>query len=76
MTIIAFALIIANSNNFEQNNKAPHYASPSYVVFLSNLLVAHISVALIFYLYYTGIFYFVKCYTAIFLTSSIDFSVL
>ena len=54
----SICLDYCNSSNFEQIIKAPHYAFAELCGVLSKLLVAHISVALIFYLYYTVIFLF------------------
>ena len=52
----SICLDYCNSSNFEQIIKAPHYAFAELCGVLSKLLVAHISVALIFYIYYTDIF--------------------
>ena len=55
----SICLDYCNSSNFEQIIKSTTFALPSFVVFYHIIyMVAHISVALIFYYYYTFIFLF------------------
>lgn len=54
----SICLDYCNSSNFEQIIKAPHMLCQALWCFIIIYMVAHISVALIFYLYYTDIFLF------------------
>ena len=67
----SICLDYCNSSNFEQIIKSTTFALPSFVVFYHIIyMVAHISVALIFYYYYTFIFLF--CQMVFILSSPIS----